>query len=126
VTVVYDGDCGVCSAAVALARERAPRGGVAFTASQSLSDAQRAAIEARAGAGVFDRSIVLDGAGRTLTGARAVNATLALLFPRSAPYVAVVERIAPLVALEDAGYRFFARHRRAISRALGLTACATR
>ena len=125
-TIVYDGDCGICSAGIAVLRARCARADVAFVASQSLAAREREAIEAQAGAGIFDRSVVLAADGRITTGARAVNAALALVFPRTAPLLAIVGGIAPLVAIEEAAYRLFARHRRALSRALGFTACATR
>jgi predicted DCC family thiol-disulfide oxidoreductase YuxK len=113
VTIVYDGDCGICTAAATFARDHTARSGASFVASQALGNDARAAIEAQTGAGVFDRSVVVVSGGGPLTGARAINAAIALLFPRSAALIAIVDRIAPLIALEDAAYRFFARHRRA-------------
>jgi predicted DCC family thiol-disulfide oxidoreductase YuxK len=114
VAIVYDGDCGICAASAAFARDCTTQHGITFVASQALDIDARAAIEAQTGAGIFDRSVVLVRDGRTLIGARAINAAIAALFPRSAPLLAIVDRVPPLVALEDAAYRFFARHRRTL------------
>ena len=97
-----------------------------FTPAHALSADERAAYVAQTSDDVFDRSLLFVADGRVTIGARGINAATAHLFPRWAPLLRVVDRIAPLVALEDAAYRLFGRHRHALSRLFGFSSCAMR
>ena len=63
--------------------------------------------------------------GRVLSGAAACNVLLRRV-PVLGPLLGALERSRPLLAIESRCYRYVAAHRRALSRALRMTACRVR
>jgi predicted DCC family thiol-disulfide oxidoreductase YuxK len=119
--VLFDGACGVCSAAKDWAHSRDTRGELGFVAYQ-VADLDRVAP-----------GLTLDGAsqalhfvrrdGRRFRGARATFETLKRL-PGGWGMAGTILSLPPLSLLAEPFYWLFARHRGAVSQRLGLDRCA--
>jgi predicted DCC family thiol-disulfide oxidoreductase YuxK len=114
-TVLYDEECGVCTAAARWLEARAAGVEVAAIASARADHLLRDLEPADRYGGVH----AVDRLGRRSTGGDAVAPILRAL-PHGRPAAALA---AAFPAATGAGYRFLARRRRLGSRLLGLEAC---
>jgi predicted DCC family thiol-disulfide oxidoreductase YuxK len=119
-TVIFDGDCGICQASRRAAERRDAHHRLRFVAYQG-ADLDRIAPgltreEARRAL------VVVHPDGRRWHGARAFVAVLRRL-PGVWGMMGAVGTLPPVYWLAEPFYRVIARHRAAISRWLGLTQC---
>jgi predicted DCC family thiol-disulfide oxidoreductase YuxK len=113
--VLYDDECGLCSA---LARRLARHGIRVAPIASETGDRELRDLDRR----VRERSVhVVDREGRRHSGADALPALLRSL-PRLAWAAAVIEAVPAPFAWT---YAMVARHRRTLSRAIGLDACSS-
>lgn len=109
-TMLYDADCGLCTAAAAWLMRRARAGEL------EAKPLQTATLP---GAPDLTQTLhLVTGAGHVLTGARAVLAA-ARTVPRWGAAARLADNKAGHALLEP-GYRWIARHRRGIGSALGI------
>jgi predicted DCC family thiol-disulfide oxidoreductase YuxK len=120
--VLYDGDCGICTAAMDRLRRFAGPRMPQIRAYQDLGDDELLALGTTREECASALQVRIDG-GRWLSGARAVN-QLARLHRLAGPVAAFFDAVPPLLWIEEVVYRMVARNRSAISRRLGLVACA--
>lgn len=119
--LLYDDDCGVCTAGAELAR-RIDRGGrFQVRGSHTLSELELEALGLTR-ARCNDALQLVTAAGRRRSGAHAVNA---FLWTTGGPgrFVVLLYLLPPLLLLEWVAYALVARNRFTISRWLGLAAC---
>lgn len=115
--LLYDGDCGVCSLIVR------------FLASPSIEmrPFQRCSDDVLANMHLSRArcagAVQLVSGDVVVSGALAMNAVVAAKWPRVDPLRRALERSRLVVLVESAVYALFARHRAAVSRALGRASC---
>ncbi len=114
--VIYDGDCGVCSATIQWLRERDRHGSLEFQSNEAPLPEGVSREETEQTVVVLDRTQHLH-----LTRGAAASRVL-----RELPHWALLGRLMNLPGLSwvvDRFYVRFARNRHRISRALGMNAC---
>jgi len=120
-TVLYDGDCGVCTALQNAARRRDVAGRLRFVAYQAvdLEQISPGLTPEMAGRALY----LVRPDGRRFAGARAVFETMRCL---AGPWrlVGAIGARPPFYQLAEPFYRLVARNRGRISRWLGLNRCA--
>jgi predicted DCC family thiol-disulfide oxidoreductase YuxK len=119
-TVIYDGDCGICTALKLEAERRDKENRLRFVAFQSHDLAQVAPGITRemASKAVY----LLRADGRRFQGARALFEAMRRL-PGPWGWVGAVGALPPLSLVAEPFYRLVAHNRAALSRRLGLDAC---
>ena len=119
--VLFDGDCGVCSAAASLAHSIDRRGRFVIAPFQVVSDEELREWGIDRGS-CGRRLRVASAGGRVYSGAFGVN-----YFLWKQPWWRIlptlIYALPPLLLLELLGYELVARNRETISRWLGLEAC---
>jgi predicted DCC family thiol-disulfide oxidoreductase YuxK len=118
--VLFDGACGVCSAAKDWAQSHDTRGELEFVAYQAAELERVAPGLTLEKAGQALHFVRRDG--QCFRGARATFETLRRL-PGVWGLAGTILSFPPLSLLAEPFYRLFARHRGAISRRLGLDRC---
>ena len=118
--VLYDADCGVCTRTAGWLRRLDRRGRLELVPLQAVGTA---AADAPPDATLREALHVRAADGRWSSGGAAMLEILARL-PAGTP-IARFGRLPLVCRGVDAAYRVVARHRTALSRALGATACAT-
>lgn len=119
--LLFDGDCGVCSALADMVKNRKVGKHFRVVPSQALGEKRLNAMGLTA-EDCSKRVYVVTGSGRKYAGAFAVNYVLLKWFPWSILAV-LIYLLPPLLLLEVIAYRLFANNRRTISVWLGLKAC---
>ncbi|GBC78631.1 hypothetical protein HRbin08_02127 [bacterium HR08] len=119
--LLFDGECGLCTAFAHWARGRDRRGRFTLLPYQAVS------AEALARAGLTpercaQRLYVITRRGRVWGGVFGINAFLVHLFPWRFLVLAIYA-LPPLLLLEMAVYALIAKYRHRLSRWLGLDAC---
>lgn len=119
--LIYDGDCGICSASARWARnwDRAERYRIIPWQGVDPAKLQRLGVDPAACALAVQ---LVTESGEVLEGARAVNHFLSLR-PVGRILVLPAARIPALLRLESSLYRLIARNRHRLSRWFGLDAC---
>lgn len=123
-TILFDGDCGICTQSAELARRLDRTGQFTITPYYEFS------TEALASYGLsyetcVDYLQVVGEEGQVYSGHNAVNYVGLRLFPVSIAF-GVLQFFPPLIWLEAIAYALIAKNRTRISAALGLTACRVR
>ncbi|HMM27056.1 MAG TPA: DUF393 domain-containing protein [Aggregatilineaceae bacterium] len=119
-TVIFDGDCGVCQRLAQFAADRDPARRLRFTAYQR---ADLAALSPGLTREMTARSVyVVEPDGTRWRGARAVFEIMRRM-PGLWAWIGRAGALPPVSLLAEPFYRLAARHRTRISRWLGLTQC---
>jgi predicted DCC family thiol-disulfide oxidoreductase YuxK len=121
-TLLFDGDCGVCTRIAETARKLDKQGLFALRSYQSCNEATLAQ-HGLSYAACSRKLQVITASGRVYGGAFGVNFFCWQYWPWKI-FVALIYLLPPLLLCEIAGYALFARYRQQISQWLGLTACA--
>lgn len=119
--LIYDGDCGFCDASVRLAARYNRDVALTFLPFQSLTPDRLAELGVNPAecAGAVQ---LVTASGAVLAGAFAINHLLCQR-PSGAILVRLLERLPPLLRIEQAIYRLVARNRARLSAWLGLHSC---
>lgn len=123
-SVLFDGDCGICTQSAELARRLDRAGLLHIQPYYEYSEAQLA-THGLSYELCVDYLQVIGEDGRVYAGHNAVNYIGLRLFPLSIAF-ALLYLFPPLLWLEAIAYGLIARHRTKISASLGLTACRVR
>lgn len=119
-TVIYDGDCGICNWLRMWAERRDSAGRLHFVPNQTADLDALAPGLTREQASAAAYAVFPDG--QRLRGARAIFATLRRV-PGLWRWIGIVGALPPLVWLAEPVYRVIAHHRARVSVWLGLAQC---